>query len=53
MIPKTKIEYLPYGLSKGADFFTNDRGMFGDSEEFRQFDCELDSYVFCVNIDPS
>jgi hypothetical protein len=23
-----------------------------DPLEFRQFDCELDSYVFCVNIDP-
>ncbi len=23
-----KIEYLPYGLSTEADFFTNDRGMF-------------------------
>ncbi len=23
-----KIEYLPYGLTKGADFFINDRGMF-------------------------
>jgi hypothetical protein len=25
---RKKIQYLPYGLSKGADFFINDRGMF-------------------------
>ena len=27
-IPKKKFVYLPHGLSKGADFFINDRDMF-------------------------